>query len=123
MACFFLAGSTVLPLGDFSLLRDIPRIYHNYKKITTPEELSFFDFVGDYLLQGKEIFGHNKHDKSENPVNNTQFGHQANPLNVLLPNFYLSEIKTAVNQKAYNADNKPVVIAGYCRELLRPPLS
>ncbi|WP_295676945.1 hypothetical protein [uncultured Mucilaginibacter sp.] len=123
MAGFFLAGSIVLPLGDFSLLRDIPGMYHNYKKITTPDELSLTDFIGDYLLQGKEIFGHNKHDKSENPVNNTQFRHQANSLQVLIPDFYLSDIKTAGNKKTYNSCNKPFVIAGYANELLRPPLT
>ena len=104
-------------------MRDIPQMYHNYKKITTPDELSLVDFVGDYLLQGKEIFGHNKHDKSENPVTNTQFRHQANSPHVLLAIFFFSEIKTAGNKNAYNKGNKPFVIAGYTNELLRPPLS
>jgi hypothetical protein len=123
MACFFLAGSVLLPLGDFSLLRDIPGMYHNYKKITTADELGVIDFIGDYLLQGKEILGHNKHDKPESPVNSAQLRHQANSIQVLIPNFPLSAIKITESQKAFNICNKPVVTTGYTRELLRPPLS
>jgi len=64
-------------------MQDIPGMYRNYTRITTQEELGITDFIGDYLLHGKEIFGHNGHDKPENNGNRVQFQHQANPLNVV----------------------------------------
>ena len=69
MARFILTGGVVLPLGDFSLTRDLPEMYRSYSKITTPEELGVLDFIGDYLLHGKEMFGHNGHDKSQDGTN------------------------------------------------------
>jgi len=123
MACFFLGGSILLPLGDFSLLRDIPVMYHNYTKITTPEEMGIMDFVGDYLLHGKELFGHNEHDKPQSASNNIQFQHQANPLTVVLqaipPNMlFVPELK-----KDYKPCNKITMPTEYPETLYRPPLS
>ena len=47
MACLFLGSSIILPLGDFSLMRDIPQMYHNYTRITSDEEVGIIDFIGD----------------------------------------------------------------------------
>lgn len=84
LANLLLAGSFLLPLGDFSLLRDMPRMYDNYTRITTPDELGVIDFIGDYLLNGKELFGNNKHDKCPAHDNDVQFQHEANPLIIAL---------------------------------------
>ena len=51
----------MLPLGDFSLMKDIPGMYLEYQKVANHEDA--FDFIGDYLLHGKELLGHNKHNK------------------------------------------------------------
>ena len=66
LGVYFLLGSIVLPLGDFSLIRDLPRMYHAYEKLADPNERGIADFIGDYLLGGKMIFGHNKNDAPEN---------------------------------------------------------
>ena len=83
MASLILTGSLIFPLGDFSLTRDLAETYHNYSKITTPEELGVLDFVGDYLLHGKELFGHNSNDKSQHSGDNVQFQHQPVPTYVV----------------------------------------
>jgi hypothetical protein len=123
MACFFLGGSILLPLGDFSLMRDIPDMYHNYTNITTPNEAGIIDFIGDYLLQGKELLGHNGHDKPQSATNNVQFQHQANPLSVALSNNHLHINYLPEREKTHPVSNKPMVTSDYHRELLRPPLS
>lgn len=113
----------LLPLGDFSLLHDIPGMYRNYAKITTAEELGAMDFIGDYLLHGKEIFGNNEHDKPATGSNTVQFQHRANPLNVVLqelPTALFDEsdsmiIHALFYQQFYSSD--------FRRELLRPPLA
>jgi hypothetical protein len=90
LACLFLTGSIMLPMGDFSLTRDIPKMYENYTKITSQQEMGVIDFIGDYLLYGKQIFGHNEHDKVPAKGNEIQFQHQASPLNVVF-------LQTAIN--------------------------
>jgi hypothetical protein len=122
MACLFLGSSTLLPLGDFSLMRDLPDMYHNYTKITTAEELGLIDFIGDYLLHGKEIFGNNEHDKPATGNNTVQFQHHASSLNVVfahVPVVLLSFPKLLTFHPLFG---QPFRAAGYRDELFRPPL-
>lgn len=65
-------------------MRDIPHMYHNYKKIATGKDAGIIDFIGDYLLHGKEILGDNVHDKPQTSANSVQFQHAANPLVVVM---------------------------------------
>jgi hypothetical protein len=123
LACLFLTGSMVFPLGDFSLMRDIPKMYQNYTKITSDEEMGAIDFIGDYLLHGKDIFGHNEHDKTPAKGCDVQFQHQASS-----PDFVFSQHRQtlfiasvsilthpAFSQDFYNSD--------YRNKLFRPPLA
>jgi hypothetical protein len=123
LASLFLISSVLLPLGDFSLLRDIPDMYRNYTKITTAEELGAIDFIGDYLLHGKEIFGNNEHDKSANGSNTVQFQHQANPLNVVflqLPTTLIIESESILTHPLFY---QQFCTSDFRNELLRPPLA
>jgi hypothetical protein len=123
LASLFLTGSVMLPLGDFSLMRDIPKMYQNYTKITSGEEMGVIDFIGDYLLYGKQIFGHNEHDKAPAKGLDVQFQHQASPLNVVvsqLPftlffNYFSILTHPSFNQVFYTSD--------YRNTLFRPPLA
>lgn len=58
-----LFGSMVLPLGDFSMIKELPRMYQAYEKVVAPDEKGIFDFVGDYLLNGKDLLDHNRNDQ------------------------------------------------------------
>lgn len=118
---FFLSG-IVLPLGDFSLLRDIPKMYENYTAITSADEMGAVDFIGDYLLHGKEIFGNNKNDKVPTTGNQVQFQHQANPLNVVFVQHAIGLLlvpELAIKHLQYYQSFYP---SGYRNVLLRPPL-
>ena len=122
MAFLLLSGSLVLPLGDFSLLQDIPGMYGNYCKVTTPEELGVADFIGDYLLQGKDIFGHNKHDKQAGKE--VQFQHQADPLTIVLflrNGMLLSPLREPKNK--YSVVNYQVCCSNHAKALFRPPIA
>jgi hypothetical protein len=126
--CYFLAGlilggSVILPLGDFSLIRDIPGMYHNYTKIAASDELSVMDFIGDYLLHGKDLFGHNEHDKPQSATNSVQFQHPANPLSIVLFRTYF-HVKTSLqSKKKYPVCYKPIAALSYHQVLFRPPIA
>jgi len=123
LACWFLATSIILPLGDFSLMKDLPRMYHNYTRITSPSEAGLIDFIGDYLLNGKDILGHNAHDKIPVKGNEVQFQHQASPLNVV----FVKSVSLVIMAGKLSFDhpifNKQIKTSGYLNELFRPPLA
>lgn len=122
LACFFLAGSTLLPLGDFSLMRDIPSMYRSYCRVRvgTPDPV---DFIGDYLLGGKDLLGHNSHDAPGKSDSSLQFQHQAVFSLIVL---FHSKLPVPLFPKALE---KPVVshvlrlTTDYNSPLFRPPLA
>ena len=123
MASLILMGSIIFPLGDLSLVRDLPGMYRNYSKITTPQELGVIDFIGDYLFNGKEILGHNAHDKHQGTANNVQFQHQPDPLCVALYFTSYPTFVTFVAKENQTFCNRPIATSDYKQKLFRPPLA
>lgn len=122
LAFLFLAGSTILPLGDFSLIKDIPDMYQNYTHIASPEELSVADFIGDYLLHGKEIFGNNKDDKAQNDNSNVQFKRGVSSLNIVLLDPYVCLLRPSKICISYTDFGHLSFTSDFHDELLKPPL-
>jgi len=110
-------------LGDFAMMKDLPRMYRNYTKITSSEEAGLVDFIGDYLLHGKDILGHNEHDKIPAKGNEVQFQHQASQLNVVLIKRLSLTVVTGELSITYPLFNKQIKTSGYLNELFRPPLA
>jgi hypothetical protein len=123
MACLFLGSSVLLPLGDFSLMRDIPQMYHNYAKITSEEEFGIIDFIGDYLMHGKDIFGHNEHDKVPAKGCDVQFQHQASPLNILFSHSMVKVLVAPFAILTHSSFIPHFTTSDYRNELFRPPLA
>jgi hypothetical protein len=123
MACLFLGSSVLLPLGDFSLMRDLPEMYRNYTRITSAEEMGPVDFIGDYLLHGKDIFGHNEHDKTPAKGCDVQFQHQASSLNIVLLYQPISLLFTPESLVPHPLFSQPFHTSDYSNELFRPPLA
>jgi len=122
MCSFFLLGSTILPLGDFSLIRDIPAMYANYTKVADPAEIDPIDFIGDYLLQGKEIFGNNPKDKTPANNNSLQFQHQANALNIVFLQTPITLFIAPESEIAHPLFRANFRTSDFRDELFRPPL-
>ena len=120
---YFLLGSILLPLGDFSLIKDLPRMYHAYEKIADPNERGVVDFIGDYLLGGKAIFGHNKNDIPENGQSNIQFQHAAGFCSIV--SNQSQTITTIVADAVITHPNIsiPINTSEFHNELFRPPLN
>lgn len=122
LALFFLAGSTLLPLGDFALMTDLPHMYRSYTQIVK-EDPDVIDFIGDYLLNGKEILGHNQHDAPQKPDSAIQFQHQANCLNIILIHISLPSLSIADAFKKHIIPRQLLPTSDYQSELFRPPLA
>jgi len=125
-ACFFAAlflmGSTFLPLGDFSLMRDVPGMYRAYEKLAPADEIGIIDFVGDYLFAGKALLGHNKNDKAETAGLSVQFQHSPVGFNFLCSTIQLPYLLVQDFKIIHTLLINPVEISGFHPELFRPPL-
>ena len=120
MAFYFLVGSTVLPLGDFSLMGDLPGMYQSYCKVTA-EQPDFIDFMGDYVMGGKYIFGHNKHDAPSKSDGSAQFQHQATSLLFYTVSKYQLQVNPLIISSKPIIPNFLLFITDYQSETLRPP--
>ncbi|RKR84460.1 hypothetical protein BDD43_4698 [Mucilaginibacter gracilis] len=113
----------MLPLGDFTLMSDLPRMYHNYEKLTKPEEAGLIDFIGDYLFAGKILLGHNKQDKPETPSTSVQFQHSPSAFNFLYSRLEVPFISIKVLKVSHTLLRIPISITDFHPELFRPPLA
>ena len=113
----------LLPLGDFSLIKDLPQMYKAYQKLAPPAEQDVFDFVGDYLLNGKAIFDHNKNDVPESSQQGVQYSHAASASNMLVVHFQLNAIAITEIRIIHKQTNLPVNTSDFHPELFRPPLA
>ena len=122
LAFYLLAGSMVLPLGDFSLINDLPGMYHSYTQVTA-ETPDVIDFIGDYLLSGKELLGHNKHDAHPKADGSTQFQHQAISLLYYSgANYKLENIATIFTLEPTSKESIFIPV-NYQSKSLRPPIA
>lgn len=117
-----LFASLALPLGDFSLLKQLPGMYRAYEKVAAPDERGILDFVGDYLLNGKGLLGHNKADQ-QSKTGELQFQRAvANVMLVQTASIVITPLPVPA-KPAYSAVYVPVALSEYYPSLFRPPLA
>lgn len=123
LAILFLTSSSILPMGDFSLMQELPAMYHNYTRLTTDVDAGVIDFIGDYLLGGKEIFNHNKNDKTDSSAGGVNFHNQANPLPFIFLKSLESKACVSELRKQVNTIQIPSISTAFQSNLFRPPIS
>jgi hypothetical protein len=123
LCIYFLVGNVILPLGDYSLMRDLPAMYQSYEKIVSPDENGILDFIGDYLLGGKDILGHNKGDAPQNPGSTTQFQHTAGVCSAIIIPAQLNSIIVNEYRVIYQDIYVLKTIEEFHKKILRPPLA
>jgi len=122
LACFFLAASTLLPLSDFALMKELPRMYRSYCNVKAGGEPDFIDFTGDYLLGGKDLLGHNKHDTPVKTDGSLQFQHQANALLIVLLQVKTVSLLLPEIVASTVLNHPHLFTSEYQNTLFRPPL-
>ncbi|MEI7596895.1 MAG: hypothetical protein WCK02_14185 [Bacteroidota bacterium] len=68
LVIFYSIGVLVFPLGDFSVLKDLPQIY-KHCKFHEDKDMSPVDFITDHLINIDYIF--DKHSKGDEQKPNT----------------------------------------------------
>lgn len=98
-------------------------MYKAYQKLAPAQEQGVFDFVGDYLLNGKGILGHNKHDVPESPRSGVQYQHAASFCSIIAVHFQLQQVIISDHHISHRQINLPVNTSDFYAELFRPPLA
>ena len=122
LAFFILTGSIVLPLGDFSLMKDLPEMYRSYCKIKSGKP-DIIDFVGDYLLGGRELLGHNHNDAPIKADGSLQFKHPASNSLYSTRQVDCICLITVLHITDFPIFNYPFHTSEYHNEQFRPPLA
>lgn len=117
-----LIGSVILPLGDFSLMKELPRMYQAYEKVVTADDKGILDFIGDYLLDGKDLLGHNRNDQPCKP-GAMQFQHTASFAMLFQRETRLLRPLTVPLKSTYKDTHLPGPLTDYHPSLFRPPLA
>ena len=75
---YYLLGSILLPLGDFSTVADLPAMY-KHCKATEDADLDVYEFITEHLIGVAVFFDDNNHHKSDDKPHkpfHSQFQHQ-----------------------------------------------
>lgn len=117
-----LFGSVALPLGDYSMIKELPRMYQAYEKVVSPDEKGILDFIGDYVLNGKDLLGHNQHDR---PSKSGALQFQGSPsfAITLQPSFTLTRPLLLSSGTKSSGHHFSTALSDYHPSLFHPPLA
>ncbi|MFM2225480.1 MAG: hypothetical protein RJA07_1682 [Bacteroidota bacterium] len=123
-ACIVLAyhlfGNLCLPMGDYSMLADLPKMYQHCKA-TEDAELDVFDFITDHLLNFDTVF--EIHEDGEKPHQTNPINHSIQQLNFHTPVLFFSfSIKKSVPiVQSIFIDN--FTTTDFLIKIFRPPIA
>ncbi len=119
---FFCFGAIVLPDADFSVIKELPKMYQNCKE-TEDNDMTFVDFITDHLVNIDGFF--DKHDKGdEQKPHKFSFHNQIHfQICIKIQNIEFANknilIYSKNNPNFYHSSNSDC----YTSSLLRPPIS
>jgi len=122
LACYLLMGAMIFPLGDLSLMKDLPKMYRSYCEIKNGKP-DIIDFIGDYVLGGKIILGHNKHDAPTKSDGSMQFQHQADYLFFFVSDIHAESYLPQPQIFKSIALHTPSPTSDYQNNILKPPIA
>jgi hypothetical protein len=121
--CYWGFGMLLLPMGDFSAIKDLPGQY-KYCKENEDKDMTLIDFITDHLINIDGLF--DKHDngdkqKSHSPAHyayhNAPIANVINLKIILVESPIFFEVKSIFN---YEKDNN--YSYNYSTPIFRPPL-
>ena len=80
---YHLFGTMCLPMGDFSMMADLPKMYQHCKA-TEDKDLTIVDFLTDHLVDVDCFFDAHEQDEQK-PHQSSSFSHVAQQINFTTP--------------------------------------
>jgi hypothetical protein len=121
LLAFYSFGTFCLPLGDFSVLQDIPEMYRHCKA-TEDKDMTPLDFITDHLVNIDGLF--DKHDKGDEQKPHTpiQFRHSQIQTTFLVNQFEFSVSKPMPSKNKLPVYSEVFYFSGYISKIFRPPI-
>ncbi len=125
MIVYYTFGNLILPMGDFSMLKELPEMYHHCKTYED-KDMTLLDFITDHLINIDGMFDHHDHGDEQKPHNPTDFNHSSfvlfftslDNLPILLEDFFNITIKL---KSAFHVDLN-ILLSPHLQGILRPPI-
>ena len=116
---YHLFGTMCLPMSDFSVIADLPKMYQHCKA-TEDADLDIFDFVTDHLMDFDTVF--DIHEQGEKPHQSNAVSHSIQQVNFVAPffSFICSEIKITENILPVFISN--FISTDFLASVFRPPI-
>ena len=119
---YYTLGSTLLPLGDFSRLVDLPEMYRHCKN-TEDKDMTFVDFITDHLIDIDGLFDKHDHGDKQKPHTPLNFHPQQIQASFYKP--YIADMNSMVFE--VTKDYIPFIVneVSFCHHnrIFRPPIS
>lgn len=121
LLAFYSFGTLCLPLGDFSVLQDLPQMY-NHCKTTEDKDMTPFDFITDHLINIDCIF--DKHDNGDEQKPHTPFQFHYSKIQTT---FVVSQLEFSISKPILSKNKLPIYSeifyhSEYIFKIFRPPI-
>ena len=118
---FFCFGTILLPNGDFSIIKELPEMYHNCKQ-TEDQDMTFVDFITDHLVNIDGCF--DNHDKGDQQKPHKYTFHSQIHFQICNPiqNIEFVNKNSTINSEYDNDFYQSLHSDCYKSSILRPPI-
>lgn len=118
---FYAFGSLFLPMGDFSLINDMPEMYRHCKA-TEDKDMKALDFISDHILNLDGLF--DKHDKGDEqkPHNPLPHNHNLQTTGFFLAYFPFAFTYFQITDVNLLRPYKLFYSTDYITKIFRPPI-
>ena len=121
LLAFYTFGTLCLPLGDFSVLQDLPQMYHHCKT-TEDKDMTPFDFITDHLINIDCIFDKHDNGDEQKPHTPIQFHHSQIQTIYVVQQFEFSISKPVPSKNKSPKYSENIYFSDYISKIFRPPI-
>lgn len=121
---YYSIGTFCLPMSDFSMIGDLPKMYKNCKA-TEDKDMTAIDFITDHLLNIDSVFDKHENGDQQKPHKNIDLNihHSICQIFQEIKTFDFKNRKSFIlnNIKTFNYEN-PNYSYNYIYSIFRPPI-
>ena len=118
---FYSFGTFCLPVGDFSVLKDLPQMYQHCKT-TEDKDMTLLDFITDHLINIDGVF--DKHDNADKQKPHQPVQYQQDGCSVFsfVSYFPITFTQFYTKEKKQVAQIHNFIPSGFISTIFRPPI-
>jgi hypothetical protein len=120
--CYYAFGTLCLPLGDFSVARDLPEMYAHCKS-TEDKDMTAIDFITDHLMNIDCIFDRHDDGDDQKPHTPVQLHHSQAQITFITQLVKINFINPSEEHFKLPLFSEGIYISGYISEIFHPPIA